>query len=146
MVKDNDQINASIWIAAKPELVWRAVETQDLIRKWLASSVEIEPRLGGSFKIFGKDDKGTVYLMGGEVVAWEPGRLFQVTWEQYEPHPHPPTLLTLELAEEGEGTRVTLTHNQFDTTELYLSFKQGWGDPTKTLKKIEAIVVSSLEA
>lgn len=141
MVKD--KIDASIWIAARPEIVWKAVESQEMLRKWLSANVEIEPKLGGSFKIFGQDDQGTIYKMGGEVVAWEPGRLFQVTWEEYEPFPHPPTLLTLELVEENEGTRVTLTHNQFNSSELYQSFKQGWGDPTNTLKKIENLVLAA---
>jgi uncharacterized protein YndB with AHSA1/START domain len=139
----SQEIRCSIYIEASPEKVWRAVESQDMLRKWMGGSVEYEPVLGGRVRIYGRDDQGTNYVMGGSVITWDVYRKMQFNWEGYEPEPYSATLFTFELQQEGTGTRVTIVHNQFEDEKMYLSFKEGWGGIEKTMQKIADIALSA---
>ena len=136
------EIRFTTYIAAKPERVWRAVETQELIRRWLGSRTEYEPGLGGRVRVY---DSTGEYMMGGKIVTWEPGRRMAFVWEQFAPTQHGPTLFTFELQPEGDGTRVTLLHDHFEEVpeQDYLDYKQGWGTGEQQLARIAEIAAEA---
>jgi uncharacterized protein YndB with AHSA1/START domain len=111
-----------------------------MIRRWLGKQTEFEPGLGGRVRVF---DSSGEWVMGGEVIEWEPGRRMTFTWAGLEPTPHAPTRFTFELIPQREGTRVVLRHHYFlDAPESdYLDYQQGWGTGEPQLAAIAAIAV-----
>lgn len=132
------EIRFSAYMAAPPQQVWRAVQSQEQIRRWLGKLTEYEPGLGGRVRVY--DNTGE-YVMGGVIVAWEPGRKLAFTWEQFAPTTHGPTLLTFAIAPEGEGSRVTILHDHFAAVaeQDYHDYRRGWGSGESQLAKIAAI-------
>jgi len=134
------EIKFTTYIAARPEKVWTAVSSQEHVRRWLSSATEWEPRLGGQVRMFGQDDKGTRFVMGGEMRVWDPPHRLEFVWAGLEPEPHPETYLEITLEPEGEGTRVTLRHYGFADVPLFESYQEGWGNPQKMFAKLAAVV------
>lgn len=131
-----------MYIEAPAGKVWRAVESQEAMRRWLGKLTEFEPGLGGRVRVY---DSTGEYVMGGSVVEWEPGVRLTFTWERFAPTQHAPTHFTFMLIPEGEGTRVVLLHHRFEAVpeEEYLSYRQGWGDGQGQLDAIRAIALES---
>ncbi len=100
----------SIEIAAPPSSVWRWMATQEGLRRWLSSNLEIDLRVGGAYRLLGADDEtwitGTVLELvpeGGLVLSWfEEGG----DWVY-------PARLVITLTPTATGTRVTLIHDGF---------------------------------
>ena len=58
-----------IRIDAPAEAVWRAISEAEELTRWYVESAEVEPRLGGAYKIsWGEGMDGT-----SKIIAWEPG-------------------------------------------------------------------------
>lgn len=136
------EIRFETYIAAPPRKVWRAVESQEMIRRWLGGRTEFEPGLGGRVRVY--DNTGE-WQMGGPIVEWEVGVRMTFLWEGFVPTTHAPTHFTLELIPEGDGTRVVLRHHRFESVseEEYLGYKQGWGDGQRQLAAIAAIALAA---
>jgi uncharacterized protein YndB with AHSA1/START domain len=81
--------------------VWRSVTVPEEMAGWFPSTVEVDLREGGemAFTFPGHE----MEPMTGRVVELDPPRVFAFLWGE--------ELLRLELAPEGEGTRLTLTHH-----------------------------------
>jgi uncharacterized protein YndB with AHSA1/START domain len=84
--------------------------TQDGLRRWLSPSLEIDLRVGGSYRLLGPDEgtwiSGTVLELvpeGGLVLSWlEEGG----DWLY-------PARLVITLTPTPKGTKVTLIHDGF---------------------------------
>jgi uncharacterized protein YndB with AHSA1/START domain len=94
--------------------VWRAVtEPAELVR-WFPSSVELEPRVGGTVRF-----SGDPYLAGmtGVVLTWDPPHRLAFSWGPDELH------FSLEAA--GGGCRLTLI-NVLDDRSTAARNAGGW--------------------
>jgi uncharacterized protein YndB with AHSA1/START domain len=82
------------------EHVWRSVTVPEEMAAWFPSTVEVDLREGGAmaFTFPGHE----VEPMTGRVLELDPPRVFAFLWGE--------EVLRLELAPEGDGTRLTLTH------------------------------------
>jgi uncharacterized protein YndB with AHSA1/START domain len=104
------EIVCSIEIKAPPSSVWRWMATQEMLRRWLSPSLEIDLQVGGAYELLGADEEtrisGTVLELvpeGGMVLSWlEEGG----GWVH-------PARLVIALAATADGTRVSLTHDGF---------------------------------
>jgi uncharacterized protein YndB with AHSA1/START domain len=81
------------------ERVWRSVTVPEEMAVWFPSTVEVDLREGGDMRF--TFDEHQVEPMDGKVVELDPPKVFAFLWGE--------DLLRLELAPEGEGTRLTLT-------------------------------------
>jgi uncharacterized protein YndB with AHSA1/START domain len=88
-----------------PAAVWRALTDPELHVKWWAAG-DVKPIVGHRFEL----DMGRWGKQPCEVVAVEPERLFRYRFAIGSLD----TTITWELAPEGSGTRLTLTHAGFD--------------------------------
>ena len=82
--------------------VWRAVTDPDELAQWFPSAVVYEPRVGApmQFDFGGAHD---IDAWPGEVLAWEPERVFAFAWGTDQ--------LRFELADTADGgTRLVFTH------------------------------------
>lgn len=116
-----------------PAKVWRALTDPALIARWWAAG-DVRAEVGHRFEL----DMGRWGLQPCEVLAVEPERLFRYRFAQ----PTLDTIITFELAPEGTGTRLTLTHEGFDldapmSRAAFEGMKPGWPG---ILEKIEATI------
>lgn len=93
------------------ESVWRAVTSPDSLAQWFPCRVEFELRAGGAvrYDMAGFED--------GAVLAIEPPRRLVFTWGEDQ--------LSFELAPDGDGTVLVLTHAFADRAGA-ASFASGW--------------------
>ena len=121
-------------IAAPVETVWRALATQDAWRHWFNARTQLEPRLGGRFRVEGTHG-GTPYVFVGEVVAFDPPREIAVTWIPVGtdwPFPDLHSIVRFTLEGDGAGTRVRVSHEGFERlpepfrSKEYRDFSRGW--------------------
>jgi uncharacterized protein YndB with AHSA1/START domain len=117
------QVARTIEIQAPPSAVWRWMADQESLRHWLSTTLEIDLRVGGSYRFRGPDEEtwisGTVLELvpeGGLVLSWmEEG----AGWEQA-------ARLVVTLTPTESGTTVTLVHDGFAGIG-----KPGWPDTVK---------------
>jgi uncharacterized protein YndB with AHSA1/START domain len=121
-------------IEAPPERVWRALATENAWRQWFNAKTQLEPRLGGRFRVEGTH-AGAAYVFVGEVVVFEPPREIAVTWIPVGtdwPFPDVHSIVRFTLAPEGNGTRVRVSHEGFERlpepfrTKEFQDFSRGW--------------------
>jgi uncharacterized protein YndB with AHSA1/START domain len=120
-------------IAAPREKVFAAWTQAEAVARWFAPGAAykcavpaLEARPGGVYRIEMAHSGGNVHFVGGvyrEVVA--PSRLV-FTWGWEKNPERGQTLVTVELFEQGAGTRLVLTHELFPSIEVRDSHKAGW--------------------
>lgn len=104
------EVVRSIEIAAPPSVVWRWLSTQEGLRGWLSPSVEIDLRVGGSYRLRGPD--GETWISGTVLELVPEGRLVMSWLEEGGTWMHPARLV-IALVPTSSGTQVTLTHDGF---------------------------------
>jgi uncharacterized protein YndB with AHSA1/START domain len=93
-------------LPAAPDKVWRLLTQSALLPEWYGEGA-IEPREGGGVSLMGGHVRGVV-------TGWRPGQFLGYTWNVFSPGETesrwPVSYLEFMLAEDGGGTRLTLTH------------------------------------
>ena len=98
-----------IHIVSTPEKVWEALtSTEFTTRFFFGRSVEIEPKVGGSFILRMPDGR---FDIKGRVVEWDPPRRLSVTWgvDWMEFRELPESLVTYDIEPMGESVKLTMT-------------------------------------
>lgn len=98
--------------------LWSALTDPDRVARWLAR-VEGDCRLGGTFRAYLFDTEETVT---GTVLICDPPRHLQVSWAADDGEP---TLVEIELTEEGERTRL-LMHERGIPRSFAAEYGAGW--------------------
>jgi uncharacterized protein YndB with AHSA1/START domain len=93
--------------------------------------VELDPRVGGRFRILMQRDQDT-YEHQGEYLAIEPPSLLSFTWISAATDLRP-TVVTVELHERDGGTELVLTHRRLPA-ERVDSHRRGWTDVVRLLE------------
>lgn len=116
---DRDGRPAKVVIAARtypttPDDLWDAVTTLERIGRWFLP-IRGELRVGGRYQLEGN--------AGGEVLACDPPRRFEITWE----YSGDVSWVTVELtpAADGDGTRLELRHTAHPPEEFWDQFGPG---------------------
>jgi uncharacterized protein YndB with AHSA1/START domain len=110
------QISASRRFDQSPERVFDAWLDPGSAGEWLFATsegemerVEIDPRVGGSLTIVERRGEQQVWHHGRYVEIDRPRRLaFRFSTDPEDPNP---SLVTVGVAPEGDGCRLTLTHD-----------------------------------
>jgi uncharacterized protein YndB with AHSA1/START domain len=100
------------------ERVWAYLTDPQFLVTWFSDG-SVSHSVGGEVRF----DMGA----SGRVTAFQPPHLFEYTWNELELSRGPiaDSLVRWELAEEGNGVRLTLTHSRLPKTEV-LSHSAGW--------------------
>ena len=85
-----------------------------------AARMEIEPRVGGAYRLIMPDDS----KMQGEFLAFEDGARLVYTWQWVGDDEA--TTVEVNFAAEGEATRVMLTHGEFTSEAGFANHSEGW--------------------
>jgi uncharacterized protein YndB with AHSA1/START domain len=117
-----------IHIVSTPEKVWEALtSTEFTTRFFFGRSVEIEPKVGGSFLMRMPDGR---FDIKGRVVEWDPPRRLSATWEVdfAEFRELPTCLVTYDIEPMGESVKLTMTEaHQWAVPDAILAGgRQGW--------------------
>jgi uncharacterized protein YndB with AHSA1/START domain len=103
------------------------------------ATVEVDPRVGGKFRIVMHREPGA----GGDIEHWgeylvidPPGRL-SFTWISVYTDLRP-SVVTIELAERGSATELTLTHQRLPANQVD-AHRKGW---TEIVQKLDVTLGS----
>ena len=99
------------------------------------ATVELDPRVGGSFVIV-MTHEDRAHEHRGQYLAIEPPSLLSFTWIS-ESTEHRPTVVTVEFHERAAGaaTEVVLTHRDLPPSQLD-GHRGGWGDILRKLADV----------
>lgn len=128
---------------APRQAVFRAWTDPDALKQWFRPGghrpikTQIDLRVGGRFYIEMQTADGRTYDITGEFQVVQPPEKLVLTW-LCSLHDYPPTLLTLEFEEDGEGTEVILTHEGFPDEPSMTDFINGWPPALEALDTLLA--------
>ena len=97
-VDDRPAVRFERRLAHPPQAVWRMITEPAELRHWFPSAVELELRVGGPMRFTFSPD----HVMEGEVLELDEPSVFAFRWGE--------DLMRIELAPDGEHTRLTLLH------------------------------------
>jgi uncharacterized protein YndB with AHSA1/START domain len=126
------QVRAAHQYKAPPTVVFDAFLDEKTAAKFLFATAdgemiraEVDPRVGGRFTFTDRrPDTGDVEHVGTYLEIDPPGRLvFEFAVPQYDPGQ---TLVTIEIAPNGSGSELTLTHDGVPE-EWVEGTREGWG-------------------
>lgn len=127
-------LELEVRVAASPSTVFSFLDSADGMARWFGSSVELEPKPGGAFRV---DINGRDIAKGEVVEVVPPERIvFTFGWEG-EDHPVPSgsTRVEISLTEDGGETIVKLRHTGL-TDEQAAQHKDGWEHYLPRLKEL----------
>src|SRR4051812_40046567 len=93
--------------------VWQALTDKEQMKKWYFDVPDFKPEVGNNFSFTGKNEEGQDMLHLSTVKEVIPQNKLAYTW-RYDGYAGD-SLLTFELFEEGEKTRLKLTHEGLHT-------------------------------
>jgi len=115
---------------ATQERVFKAWTDANQLGQWFAPSddyttkASVDLRIGHEYRIAITHKGGNVHNVVGTYRLIEPPRKLIYTW-RWEGAPTD-TLVTVDFAPEGDATKVTITHEQFLSTEDRDRHNEGW--------------------
>ena len=115
---------------AERSLIWQALTEKDLMKLWYFDLNEFKLEKGFVFRFTGCSAAGTNYTHTCEITEIIPQKKLSYTWryDGYEGI----SLVTFELFDEAEKTKLILTHSGLDTfpsdiPDLAIhKFEEGW--------------------
>jgi uncharacterized protein YndB with AHSA1/START domain len=110
--------------------VWRALTEKDLMKQWYFDLPEFKAEVGFTFEVIGGEPGGVQYLHHFEIMEVIPEQKLMHTWcfVGYEGISY----LTYELFDDGENTKLKLTHSGLETFPAdnpdfeFHKFEIGW--------------------
>ena len=129
----------TIYIAAPPETVWKALTTAEFSRNYFSGfAIEADLKVGGAFIARAPD--GSVHI-SGEVIECDPPRKLTVTWNVNWPalvEKLGPTLVTYEIEPAGDAVRLTMlqSHDREISDDILSGGRQGWPAILSSLKSV----------
>ena len=108
--------------------VWKALTSNDEMRKWYFDLTEFKPETGFRFQFEGGTENKT-YTHLCEISEVIPGKKLSYSWK-YKGYPGN-SKVTFELFEEGKGTRLKVTHQGLESFPSLPdfgkeNFRDGW--------------------
>ena len=128
---------------APPAKVYAAWTDPEKIARWFAPAnaktgsvqADIDARIGGRFRIsFSTDDE--YYEVGGVYREVAPNQRLVFSWAWHST-PERESQVTISLKPDGDGTQLTLHHEQFFDSAARDSHERGW---TGMLDKLEKYI------
>jgi len=129
----------TIYIAATPEQIWKALTTADFSRNYFSGfAIEADLKVGGAFIARAPD--GSEHITG-EVIECDPPRRLTVTWNVNWPalvEKLGPTLVTYEIEEAGDVVKLTMlqSHDRDISDDILSGGRTGWPAILSSLKSL----------
>jgi uncharacterized protein YndB with AHSA1/START domain len=136
------QVTRSIEINAPPSAVWHWLASEETLRRWISSNMQIDMRVGGDYRFLGPDERTWV---SGKVLELEPHKCLILSWLEEGNGWSNPARLVIRLSPTASGTRVTLIHDGFEAigvanvAEWVEDYERG-ADAHRILEKLASLV------
>lgn len=118
---------SEVTINAPASKVWDALTKPEEISQWFMAADDFMPQIGNTFHMLGSN-KGEKFHIECKITELEKNKRLAYTWN-YKEYPID-TLVTIELTDEKEATRVKLTHSGWTGSENEKvsreNHQQGW--------------------
>jgi uncharacterized protein YndB with AHSA1/START domain len=119
--------------------VWKAITDKDEMKKWYFDLSEFKAEPGFEFQFSGQGREGEKYLHMCKIIDVIYGKKISYSWryDNYKGN----SVVTFELSEEGDKTRLKLTHKGVESFKqngpdfAVESFTQGWTELIGNLLK-----------
>lgn len=98
---------------APTSLVWKAITDKDEMKLWYFDLPEFKPEVGVEFRFWGGSAEHRQYLHICKITEVIQNKKIAYSW-RYDGHAGN-TLVSFELFEEGDQTRMKLTHEGLET-------------------------------
>jgi uncharacterized protein YndB with AHSA1/START domain len=127
---------------APPSKIYRAWTDAAKISRWFGPEdaeilrAETDVRVGGRFRIVFRGPDGEEHDVGGVYREVVPNQKLVFTWA-WRSTPERESLVTVALKRDGDGTLLTLLHEQFFDEAARDRHGRGWNE---TLDKLESYV------
>ena len=119
-----NEIKKVIEIDASPATVFGAISDAQELTQWFPDAAILEPKVGGKFKLsFLKDSENSRmkldmdFINEGKVLEILQNKKLVHTWQWQAFSDFPQTIVTWELEQVDNKTRLTLTHTGFTGKE-----------------------------
>ena len=130
-------------LPAPPPRVFRACTEPGELAKWwgprgfTAPRIELELRVGGSYRIAMQPPDGDLFYLSGKFVEVDPPARLAYTFRWEDPDPDDrETVVRLSFEDLGKSTEVTFTQGTFATEERRALHDQGWTDSFDRLQEL----------
>lgn len=129
-------------LKASPAKVFSAWTEPEKIMQWFGpgavrcTQAQFEPRVGGRYMIAATAPDGEKHQVGGVIREFVPNKKLVYTWAWHST-PERESLVTVEFKADGDGTLLTLTHEQFFDDHARDRHQHGWSG---ALDKLEAFI------
>jgi uncharacterized protein YndB with AHSA1/START domain len=128
-------------LKATPAQVFKAWTDPEKITRWFGPSetvagsmrAQVDVRPGGRYQMNFQTDDGERHQVGGVYREVVPDTRLVFTWAWHST-PERESLVTVTIAPDGDGTLLTLHHEQFFDQKARDGHERGW---TGTLDKLE---------
>ena len=128
--------------APRPAVFRACTEPGELAKWWgpkgfTSPSVELDLRVGGSYRIAMQPPEGELFHLSGEFREVDaPNRLvYTFNWEEPDPEDRE-TVVTMSFVDLGESTEVVLVHEGFVTEGRLSLHEGGWSDSLDRLQEL----------
>jgi len=123
-------IKKEITVNAPRDTVWRYFENPDLLAAWLMRN-NFSGKLDEEFQFFAQPTNDWDGVLHCRLVEFDPPEKLAYTWDANDINGD--TLVTIELIEEAENTRIRLFHSNFenaaaDIEPIVRRHEAGWTD------------------
>ena len=127
---------------AAPAKVWAAWTSAEKIAHWFGPGdtvdgsvrAELDVRVGGRFRVSFQTARGEYHEVGGVYREVVPDRRLVFSWA-WHTTPERESQVTVTLQPDGEGTLLTLTHEQFFDQAAADGHRKGWTGSLDRLEK-----------
>jgi uncharacterized protein YndB with AHSA1/START domain len=125
---------------APPAKVFSAWTDPQKISRWFGPSeaevvrVEADARPGGRYRIAMRTPDGEMHDVGGVYREVVPNEKLVFTWAWHST-PERESLVTVTIRPDGDGTSLTLTHEQFFDEPARDRHRQGWTGALDNLER-----------
>jgi uncharacterized protein YndB with AHSA1/START domain len=121
---DTFTVERELTIAAPPAAVWELLVDPAEQSRWWGTPLDFDPRPGGPFRV----EVVPGHIARGEFVELdEPTRLvYTWGWEGQELVPPGSSTISIDLAADGEGTKLRFVHSGLPSEEAKDSHAHGW--------------------
>ena len=128
---------------APPERVFAAWTDPEKMKRWMgpgqveAVTLEIDARVGGRYRIVMRSPNGDIHDVGGIYREIVPNEKLVFTWA-WQSTPERDSLVTVLVKPDGDGTLLTITHEQFFDEDARDRHQNGWNGALDKLEKFLA--------
>jgi uncharacterized protein YndB with AHSA1/START domain len=116
---------------APPAKVYAAWADPEKLKRWMGPEhvepllVEADVRVGGRYRMVMKSPDGEQHDVSGVYREVVPGEKLAFTWA-WKSTPERESLVTVTVKPDGDGTLLTLTHEQFFDDDARDRHQHGW--------------------